>query len=85
MRKSEKNAILQKVAFWNDEKLESEYYKAVYDSLGSQTDRMYDLGYDMRDIIEREKTEKFNCEYADLLGFICEQRGIVLWKDKKKE
>ena len=62
-----------------DNELEREYYDAVYDSLGSQCEDMYDLGYDTTDIIERIKYEKYLRQRADLLEYLCELRGIKLW------
>lgn len=79
MKKSEKNALLKWAEKLTDEKLEEEYYKAVDDSLGSQTEDMYELGYDIRDIMEREKHEKYLCEKASVLGVLCESRGIKVW------
>lgn len=81
MKKSEKNVVLQQVAFWSDEKLESEYYKSVHDCLGSQAEVMEERGYDARDVRERRKTEDGLCEYSDLLELICNARGIELWRD----
>lgn len=80
MRKREKEQIRKEVEKLTIEQLEAKYYKAVYDCLGSQTDRMYELGYDMQDIIERDKYETYLCEYADVLETICQERGIELWK-----
>ncbi len=80
MRKTEKNAIIKRAKSLTDEELEKEYYDAVYDSLGSQTDKMYELGYDVVDIKERERYEKYLCERSSLLGDLCEQRGIKLWE-----
>ena len=48
--------------------------------MGSQCDDMYELGYDIADIVEREKYEKYLGQRADLLGALCEQRGIKLWE-----
>lgn len=79
MRVSEKNKILQKVAYWSDEKLEKEFYDAVYNSLGSETEAMEERGYDEIDIKERRAYEKHQDEYSALLGHICEIRGIKLW------
>lgn len=45
-----------------DEELKKEYYDALYDSLGSQTEEMYERGYDIADILEREKHEKWHAE-----------------------
>lgn len=80
MKKSEKNAIIKWASSLTDEELEKEYYDAVYDSLGSQTEQMYELGYDIVDIEEREKHEKFLCQKSTLLGYLCDERGIELWK-----
>lgn len=58
-----------------------EYYNAVYNSIGSQCEDMYELGYDIADIAEREKYEKYLVQRADLLCSLCEKRGIMLWKN----
>lgn len=83
MKISEKNGIIKWAATKSDAQLEEEYYSAVYDSLGSQVDDMIELDYDLVDIQERRKYEKFLGEKADLIGWICEQRGIELWKDRE--
>lgn len=80
MKKSEKNAILKWTENLTNEELEDEYYKAVYSSLGSLVEDMYELGYDLRDIGEREKHEKFLNDKADILCALCKERGIKLWK-----
>lgn len=80
MKKSEKNAIIKWIESLTDEELEKEYYDAVFDSLGSQTEQMYELGYDIRDIQERERHEKFLCQKSRLLEELCEKRGIKLWQ-----
>lgn len=79
MTKKERNDIIKFAKKLTDEELEKEYYDASYDSLGSITDKMYDFGYDIYDIVEREKYEKYLCQRADLLEYLCEQRGIKLW------
>lgn len=81
MKKSEKNEILQWAATKSDVQLEKEYYDGVYDSLGTLVEGMIELGYDLVDIKERKEYEKFLREKSDLIGWICEQRGIRLWKD----
>ena len=58
----------------------SEYYDAVYNSLGSLAEDMYELGYDIRDIEEREKHERYLSDKADILGVLCKERGIKLWE-----
>ena len=80
MRKSEKNTLLKWAQSLTDEELEKEYYKAAMDCLGSETEKMYELGYDMRDIEERDNYEKYLCEKADILGVLCDSRGIKLWE-----
>ena len=59
MKKSEKNVLLEWAISLSDKELEDAYYSSVYDSLGSETDEMYELGYDIRDIKEREACEKY--------------------------
>lgn len=80
MRRKERNSIIKWACTLTDEELEKEYYDAVLDSLGSQTERMYDLGYDISDIRDREDYEKFLREKSDLLESVCKERGIELWK-----
>jgi hypothetical protein len=64
----------------SDKDLEDAYYDAVYDCLGSKTEKMYELGYDPIDIAEQEKCEKYLSEKADVLEELCERRGIKLWE-----
>ena len=80
MKKSEKNAIIKWSESLSDNELEQEYYNAVYDSLGSQVERMYELGYDISDIEERERHEKYLCERSLLIEVLCEKRGIKLFE-----
>ena len=79
MTKSEKNEIIKWSNSVSNEELERTYYDTVYDTLGTQIDDMYELGYDMIDILEREKYEKYMRQKADLLEMLCEKRGIRLW------
>ena len=81
MKVHEKNEILQKAAFWSDEKLKSEYYDSVHNCLGSQAERMEELGYEASDIRERRKIEDYLCDVSDLLEEICVRRGIELWQE----
>ena len=60
-----------------DEELKKEYYDALFDSLGSQTEEMYERGYDIADILEREKYEKWLSRRSDMLEMICSERGIA--------
>ena len=85
MRKKERNEIIKFAEKLTDEELEKEYYDAVYDSLGSQCEDMYELGYDIVDIVEREKYEKYLGEKAKLLEYLCYQRDIKLWGEEKRK
>ena len=80
MTRNERNEIVKFAEKLTDEELEKEYYNAADSSLGSQCEDMYELGYDIADIVEREKYEKYLGQKADLLGALCEQRGIKLWE-----
>ena len=84
MKRSEKNSLVKLANTLTDKELKDKYYEAVYDSLGSQTDEMYELGYDMRDIEEQEEYEKYLCEKADILENICVERGIGIWDEDKE-
>ena len=81
MTKSEKNRIIKWANALTDKGLEKEYYNAAFDTLGSQAEEMYERGWDMQDIIEREKYEKWLGQKADLLEQLCYERGIKLWED----
>ena len=81
MTKSEKNEIIKWANTLTDEELEETYYDAVFESLGSQAEEMYEQGWDMQDIIEREEYEKHLGQIADLLESICYGRGIKLWDE----
>ena len=62
-----------------DEQLKKEYYDTLFDSLGSQTEEMYERGYDISDIQEREKYERWLSRRSDMLEDICRERGIKLF------
>lgn len=68
-----------------DEELKKEYYDTVFDSLGSQTEEMYERGYDIVDILEREKYERWLSRQSDMLENICWERGITLWEEHVEE
>lgn len=78
---------LTKLKRWTDtltdEELIKEYYDAVYKTLGSQAEEMYERGCDRADIIEREKYERYLQRYSDMLEYICNERGIKLWEEHK--
>lgn len=81
MTKKERNDIIKWANTLTNEELEKEYYDAVFDSLGSEAEEMYERGWDMVDILEREKFEKWLGQKSDLLEQLCEERGIKLWED----
>lgn len=83
MTKSERNQIIKWASTLTDEQLEHETYKAIMDTLGSECEEMYERGWDMQDILEREKFEKWLCKKADILEKLCDERGIELFKDCK--
>lgn len=63
-----------------DEELKKEYYDAMFKTLGSQAEEMYERGYDIADILEREKYEMRLSRQSDMLEMICSERGIKLWE-----
>ena len=81
MTKSERNQIIKWANALSDEELKGEYYDAVFDCLGSQAEEMYERGYDMVDILEREKFEKWLGDKSDVLEALCYGRGIKLWEE----
>lgn len=80
---------LAKLKKWTDtltdEELKKEYYDAVFDTLGSQSEEMYERGYDIADIREREKYERWLSRQSDMLEEICRERGIELWEEYAEE
>ena len=80
MTRNERNEIVKFAEKLTDEELKEEYYDVADKCLGSVSEKMYELGYDIADIVEREKYEKYLGQRADLLGALCEQRGIKLWE-----
>lgn len=76
MKRKERNSIIKWVCTLTDEELEKEYYDAVLDSLGSQTERMYDLGYDISDIRDREDYEKFLEKKAIFLNLYAKNAAL---------
>lgn len=76
---------LAKLKKWTDtltdEGLKKEYYDAVFDTLGSQAEEMYECGYDEADIREREEYERWLSRRSAMLEEICSERGIKLWEE----
>lgn len=67
-----------------DEQLKKEYYDAVFETLGSQAEEMYERDYDISDIIEREKYERWLSRQSDMLEELCCERSIKLWEEDTK-
>lgn len=84
MTKKERNDIIKWTNTLTNEELEKEYYDGVFDCLGSEAEEMYERGWDMVDIIEREKYEKWLCQKSNLLEQLCEERGIKLWENENE-
>ena len=80
MLKKDKDAIYKWAAGLSDEQLKKEYYDGVYDCLGSEAEEMYERGYEIIDILEREKIERYMQEKSHIIEQLCEQRGIKLWE-----
>lgn len=81
MTRTERAKLTKWARGLSDEELEKEYYKAVFDSLGSEAEEMYERGYDIQDVIAQERYEKDLIVKSDILGRICEERGIKLWEE----
>ena len=85
MTKKDRAAIEKWAEELSDDELEAAYYRSVLDCLGSQTEEMYELGYDIADIEEQDKLEQYRCDEADVIEEICQRRGIKLWSDPDSE
>lgn len=83
MTKSERNQIIKWANTLTDDELEEEYYRAAWDTLGSEAEEMYERGWDMKDIIERERFERWLIQKSHLLEQICYERGIKLWEESQ--
>ena len=81
MTKSERKQIIKWAKTLTDDELEKEYYRASLDTLDSQAEAMYEQGWDMQDVIERNEYEKWLDQKCDLLERLCCERGIELWGD----
>ena len=81
MTRTEKDHFIKWARGLSDSELEKEYYDASYACLGSEAEEMYERGWDMDDIIERDKYERDLGVKAGILEGICVERGIQLWKE----
>ena len=81
MTTSEKARLIEWASNLTNDELEQEYYDASLDCLGSEAEEMYERGWDIVDILEREKHEKYLIEKANILEELCVRRGIKLYDD----
>ena len=81
MTRTEKDHFIKWARDLSDSELEKEYYDASYACLGSEAEEMYERGWDMDDIIERDKYERDLGVKAGILEGICVERGIQLWNE----
>ena len=84
MTRKEKQIIIKETELLSDHELKNLYYESAFDCLGSQVEDMIELGYDMRDIKEIEKHERFLIDKSNLLETICIDRGIELWNEEEQ-
>lgn len=80
MTKKEKKDLIHFADKLSDSELVAQYYDSVYDCLGSDSEAMYELGYDIQDIREAEALEKYLGEKAFILEEECSKRNITLWE-----
>lgn len=80
MMKSEKRELQKWTKGLSNDELETEYYRAIYDSLGSETEEMHERGYDIQDIKEREAYERSMISKVDIIEKECIMRGIKIWE-----
>lgn len=79
MTKKEKYFIYQEISKLSDSQLEDLYYVKLFSVLGSDAERMEELGWEEVDIIERRKYEKYLGEWCDIIEECCLARGIKLF------
>lgn len=83
LTKKERTEILCYCAMLNDKELLERYFEIEFSTLGTQTDQMYDLGYDLVDIREQARYEEYLGLKLDLYEEVCRKRGIKLRDDDK--
>ena len=81
MTRIEKAHFIKWARSLSDSELEKEYYDASFDCLGSESEEMYERGWDMDDILERDKYERDLGVKAGILEGVCAERGIQLWEE----
>lgn len=82
LRKSEIDRIVKENSALSNEELIGKYFDIVFnDCLGSQAERMEEMGWDESDIKERREHEEYMDQYADVLCWILNKREIDPWRD----
>lgn len=81
MTRTEKNHFTKWARGLSDEELERHYYDLALSCLGSEAEEMYERGWDISDILEREKYERDLGVQQGILEGICMERGIPLWEE----
>ena len=81
MNRTEKNHFTKWARGLSDEELERQYYDLAFSCLGSEAEEMYERGWDISDILEREKYERDLGVQRGILEGICMERGIPLWEE----
>lgn len=82
LRKSEINRIIKENSALSNEELVDKYFDIVFsDCLGSQAERMKEMGWEESDIKERREHEEYMDQYADVLCWILNKREIDPWRD----
>ena len=82
MTKAEKVKYRKWAEGLSDSQLERIYYESVFDAMGSEAEKMYEAGWDMADVLEREKYEHDLGVITGILEGLCAKRGIKLWEDE---
>ena len=86
LRKSEIDRIIKENSALSNEELVDKYFDIVFnDCLGSQAERMEEMGWEESDINERREHEDYMEQYADVLCYILNKREIDVWKDYVEE
>lgn len=86
LRKSEIDRIIKENSALSNEELVDKYFDIVFnDCLGSQAERMEEMGWEESDIKERREHEDYMEQYADVLCYILNKREIDVWKDYVEE
>ena len=86
LRKSEIDRIIKENSTLSNEELVGKYFDIVFnDCLGSQAERMEEMGWDESNIRERREYEDYMDCYTDVLQGMLYERGIDPWEDFNKK